>query len=79
MNNNINQINLQNNYIPQIPTTQIINNNAPQIIQNQFNIIQCGYLPMYNPYFPQNHFNQIPQPNTNNINNYKRKYNFHKQ
>ena len=79
MNNNINKINLQNNYMPQIPTTQIINNNAPQIIQNQFNIIQCGYLPMYNPYFPQNHFNQIPQPNTNNINNYKRKYKFHKQ
>ena len=36
MNNNINKINLQNNYMPQIPTTQIINNNAPQIIQNQF-------------------------------------------
>ena len=79
MNNNINTINFQNNYMPQIPTTQIINNTAPQLIQNQFNIIQCGYLPMYQPYFPQNYFNHVPQPNTNNINNYKRKYKFYKQ
>ena len=79
MNNNINTINFQNNYMPQIPTTQIINNTAPQLIQNQFNIIQCGYLPMYKPYFPQNYFNHVPQPNTNNINNYKRKYKFYKQ
>ena len=79
MNNNINTINFQNNYMPQIPTTQIINNTAPQLIQNQFNIIQCGYLPMYKPYFPQNYFNHVSQPNTNNINNYKRKYKFYKQ
>ena len=80
--NNINNINFQNNYAPQMPTTQIINNTAPQLIQNQYNIIQYGYLPMYNPYFPQNHFNSIPQPNLNNINNinnYKRKYKFYKQ
>ena len=80
--NNINNINLQNNFVPQIPTNQIINNNAPQLIQNQFNIIQCGYLPVYNPYFSQNPFSQAPQQNMsniNNMNNYKRKHKFYKQ
>ena len=80
--NNMNNINLQSNYVPNIPTTQIVNNTGPQLIQNQFNIYQFGYVPMYNPYFPQNHFNPIPQPNLNNINNinnYKRKHKFYKQ
>ena len=80
--NNMNNINLQNNYVSNIPTTQIVNNTGPQLIQNQFNIYQFGYVPMYNPYFPQNHFNPIPQPNINNINNinnYKRKHKFYKQ
>ena len=80
--NNMNNINLQSNYVPNIPTTQIVNNTGPQLIQNQFNIYQFGYVPMYNPYFPQNHFNPIPQPNINNINNinnYKRKHKFYKQ
>ena len=80
--NNMNNINLQSNYVPNIPTTQIVNNTGPQLIQNQFNIYQFGYLPMYNPYFPQNHFNPIPQPNINNINNinnYKRKHKFYKR
>ena len=79
LNKNLNNINLQNKYAPQIPTTQIINNTAPQLIQNQFNIIQCGYMPMYNPYYPQNPYNQMPQQTNNNINNYKRKYKFYNQ
>ena len=79
LNKNLNNINLQNKYAPQIPTTQIINNTAPQLIQNQFNIIQCGYMPMYNPYYPQNPYNQVPQQTNNNISNYKRKYKFYNQ
>ena len=82
MGNNINNINMQNNFVPQIPNNQIINNNAPQLIQNQFNIIQCGYLPIYNPYFSQNLFSQSPQQNMsniNNINNFKRKHKFYNQ
>ena len=99
MNENMinNNINLQNNYvpqinqmaqipqIPQIPQTQIINNTGPQLIQNQYNIIHWGYMPMYNPPFSQNPFNQTPSPNINNINNicnnsnnYKRKYKYYK-
>ena len=76
--NRNNNINNQNNFIPQIPQNQIINNNGPQLINNQFNIIQCGYLPIYKPFFSPNTFCQIPQQN-NNMNNYKRKYKFYKQ
>ena len=79
MNENMNNnINLQSNYIPKMPNTQIINNTSQQLIQNQFNIIQCTYMPIYNPYFPQNHFGQVPQQN-NNINNYQRKFKFYNQ
>ena len=81
-NRNIN-INNQNNFIPQIPKNQIINNNAPQLINNQYNIIQCGYLPIYKPFFSPNTFCQVPQQNNNinmNMNNsFKRKYKFYKQ
>ena len=76
-NRNIN-INNQNNFIPQIPKNQIIDNNGPQLINNQFNIIQCGYLPIYKPFFSPNNFCPVPQQN-NNMNNYKRKYKFYKQ
>ena len=74
----VNNINLQNNFVPQMPQTQIINNTGPHIIQNQFNIIQWGYIPMYSSPFPANPFNQVPQPNINNMNNYKRKIKYYK-
>ena len=79
INENINNnLNNQNNYIPQMPKNQIINNNGPQLIQNQYNIIQFGFLPIYNPYFSPNNFCQVQQQNTN-MNNFKRKYKFYKQ
>ena len=76
--NRNNNINNQNNFIPKIPKNQIINNNGPKLINNQFNIIQMGYLPIYKPFFSPNNFCQVPQSN-NNMNNYKRKYKFYKQ
>lgn len=82
INNNMNNLNFKNNYIPQIPNTQIINNSSPQLIQNQFNFYHIGYVPVFNSYFPQNNFSQVPQQNINNINNmnnYKRKYKYYKQ
>ena len=79
INENINNnLNNQNNFIPQIPKNQIINNNGPQLIQNQYNIIQFGFLPIYSPYFSPNNFCQVQQQNTN-MNNFKRKYKFYKQ
>ena len=79
INENINNnLNNQNNFIPQMPKNQIINNNGPQLIQNQYNIIQFGFLPIYNPYFSPNNFCQVQQQNTN-MNNFKRKYKFYKQ
>ena len=79
INENINNnLNNQNNFIPQMPKNQIINNNGPQLIQNQYNIIQFGFLPIYSPYFSPNNFCQVQQQNTN-INNFKRKYKFYKQ
>ena len=79
INENINNnLNNQNNYIPQMPKNQIINNNGPQLIQNQYNIIQFGFLPIYSPYFSPNNFCQVQQQNTN-MNNFKRKYKFYKQ
>ena len=79
INENINNnLNNQNNFIPQMPKNQIINNNGPQLIQNQYNIIQFGFLPIYSPYFSPNNFCQVQQQNTN-MNNFKRKYKFYKQ
>ena len=79
INENINNnLNNQNNFIPQMPKNQIINNNGPQLIQNQCNIIQFGFLPIYTPYFSPNNFCQVQQQNTN-MNNFKRKYKFYKQ
>ena len=79
INENINNnLNNQNNFIPQMPKNQIINNNGPQLIQNQYNIIQFGFLPIYSPYFSPNNFCQVQQQNTNK-NNFKRKYKFYKQ
>ena len=79
INENINNnLNNQNNFIPQIPKNQIINNNGPQLIKNQYNIIQFGFLPIYSPYFSPNNFCQVQQQNTN-MNNFKRKYKFYKQ
>ena len=79
INENINNnLNNQNNFIPQMPKNQIINNNGPQLIQNQYNIIQFGFLPIYSPYFSPNTFCQVQQQNTN-MNNFKRKYKFYKQ
>ena len=79
INENINNnLNNQNNFIPQMPKNQIINNNGQQLIQNQYNIIQFGFLPIYSPYFSPNNFCQVQQQNTN-MNNFKRKYKFYKQ
>ena len=79
INENINNnLNNQNNFIPQMPKNQIINNNGPQLIQNQYNILQFGFLPIYSPYFSPNNFCQVQQQNTN-MNNFKRKYKFYKQ
>ena len=79
INENINNnLNNQNNFIPQMPKNQIINNNGPQLIQNQYNIIQFGFLPIYSPYFSPNNFCQVQKQNTN-MNNFKRKYKFYKQ
>ena len=60
INENINNnLNNQNNFNPQMPKNQIINNNGPELIQNQYNIIQFGFLPIYSPYFSPNNFCQV--------------------
>ena len=43
-----NGMNVRNSYTG---STQIINNSAPQLIQNQFNFFQWGIIPIYNPNF----------------------------